>query len=128
MDVSSILMLVVALIALPAAVLLVEFRMHSKVLLAFFAVGALFAAVALIWAVRSLEVRGTSYLHRLEFGSTLYAIQESLDHGLASELRNVLATNAGAGWFQTPAMVQINSLRASHDAMNAQTNRNLGKQ
>jgi hypothetical protein len=128
MDVSAILMLLIALVALPAAVVLVEFRVRSHALRAAVITGALVAAVGLIWAVRSTEVRGTSYLHRSQFGMTLYAIQESLDHGFASELRNALATNAGAGWFQTPAMVQISSLRESLEAMNVQTNRNVGKQ
>jgi hypothetical protein len=128
MDVGAILMLVIALVALPVGVVLVELRMRSEGLRAAVVTTALVAALGLIWAVRSTEARGTSYLHRSEFGMTLYAIQESLDHGLASELRNTLATNAGVGWFQTPTMVQISTLRASLDAINARTNRNVGKQ
>jgi hypothetical protein len=127
MDVSAILMLLVALVALPTAVVLVEYRVRSNALRAGVISAALIVAVSLIWAVRSTELKGTSYLHRSQFGMTLYAIQESLEQGRASDLRDALATNAGAGWFQTPAMVQISSLRDSLDAMNARTNRDIGK-
>ena len=128
MDARAILMLLIALVALPAVVVLIEFRVQSRLVRAGSVLVALLAAIILAWAVRSVEVRGTSYLHREQFGMTLYNIQQSLERGSVAEVRTALATNAAAGWFQTPSMAQINSLREYLETAKVRTNRSVAKQ
>jgi ABC-type cobalamin/Fe3+-siderophores transport system ATPase subunit len=47
---------------------------------------------------------------------------------IGSFVRTALGRYADGGWFQTPSMRQISSLRESLDTMNTRTNRNLPRQ
>jgi hypothetical protein len=103
--------LLIAFIVVPGGLLIVELRVSSKTLRACLVIVGLFMAIGSIWIVRSFEVRAASYYQRMDFGRALLGVQDSLEMGLTNELHTALVIHNAGGWYNTPKMDQISSLR-----------------
>lgn len=103
--------LLIAFIVVPGGLLIVELRVSSKTIRACLVILGLFVAIGSIWIVRSFEIQAASYYQRLHFGRALQGVQDSLEMGLTNELHTALVNHNAGGWYNTPKMDQISSLR-----------------